>query len=183
MKRGYIRTVAGGITIKQQKVALAAAGLDVDDPFGPVYIDDRDAAIASLQVGDLFVIAEPACLGTTGPDALEAMSEIGRRGASVYDLSSNATIAWHPDAQAPLDFATEVGRASRAAQAKKMRKARAKSGNLGQAAFEWTPQRMKDLRRMEDEGLSREKQAKALGCSRATLQRKVREMASKKGVK
>ena len=171
----------GGISIKAQKASLASAGLDVDDPNGPVYIDDRDAAIASLEAGDELVIAEPACLGTTGPDALEAIAEIGRRAATVLDLASGTTVAWHPDAQAPLDFANAVGRASRMAQAKKMRKARAASGNFGQSPFEWTAQKIKRLRQLESEGASREAQAKALGCSRATLQRKVREMASKKG--
>ncbi|MEO1564175.1 MAG: hypothetical protein AAFR98_12125 [Pseudomonadota bacterium] len=181
MKRGYIRTVPGGISVKAQKAALSTAGLDVDDPYGPVYIDDRDAAIASLEAGDELVIAEPACLGTTGPDALEAIAEIGRRSATVLDLSSGTTVAWHPDAQAPLDFANAVGRASRIAQAKKMRKARAASGNFGQAPFEWTAQKLKKLRQLENEGASREAQAKALGCSRATLQRKIRNMTSMKG--
>jgi len=181
MKRGYIRTVPGGISIKDQKAALSAAGLDVVNPCGPVYVDDRSAAIASLKPGDELVIAEPACLGTTGPDALEAIAEIGKRSAKILDLSSGATVVWHPDAQAPLDFANEVGRASRMAQSKKMRKARAKSGNLGQTPFEWTAQKLKKLRELEKKGVSREEQARALGCSRATLQRKIREMALKKG--
>lgn len=181
MKRGFIRSIAGGITINQQKAALAAAGLNVDDSSGYVYFDDRKAAIASLEPGDELVIAEPACLGTTGPDALEAIADIGKRSAKIRDLSSGRIIAWHPDAQSPLDFATEVGRASRAATIQKMRMARSDSGNLGQAPFEWTAQKIKDLRRLEGEGVSRVKQAQALGCSRATLQRKIRQLNSKQG--
>lgn len=181
MKRGYIRTVAGGPSIKQQKAKLEAAGLDVNDPYGPVYIDDRDAAISSLAPGDELVVAEPACLGTTAADALEALSLIGAKSAKVLDLLSGATIEWHPQAQTPLDFAVEVGRASRVAQAKKMRKARAASGNLGQTPFAWTSAKLKELRQMEEVGATREEQANALGCSRATLQRKIREMTPKKG--
>lgn len=181
MKRGYIRTVAGGPSINQQKAALAAAGIDVDDPYGPVYIDEREAAIASLAPGDELVIAEPSCLGTTAADALVALSQIGARSAKVLDLASGTAIDWHPDAQAPLEFAVEAGRASVAARARKMRKARAASGNLGQAPFEWTKAKISELRRLELDGTTREEQAKALGCSRATLQRKLREMASNKG--
>lgn len=181
MKRGFIRSVAGGPSIKQQKAALAAAGLDVVGPFGPVYIDDRDAAVASLAPGDVLVIAEPSCLGTTAADALEVLSQIGAREAKLLDLSSDTAVYWHPDAQAPLEFAVEAGRASRMAQARKMRKARAASGNLGQVPFEWTRAKIKELRRLELDGATREEQATALGCSRATLQRKIREMTSKKG--
>lgn len=181
MKRGYIRAVAGGITIQQQKAALAAAGLDIEGPHGPVYVDDRDAAIASLQPGDQLVIAEPACLAATAADALEALAEIGKRSATLYDLASGSVVEWHPSAQAPLDFAVRAGRTSRAAQAKKMRRARAASGNLGQAPFAWTKAKLAELRRLERRGATREEQAKALGCSRATLQRKIREMTSSKG--
>lgn len=106
----------------------------MDDPYGPVYIDERDAAIASLAPGDVLVIAEPSCLGTTASDVLETLSQIGARSARVLDLSNDTMVGWHPDAQAPLDFAVEAGHASRVAQARKMRKARAAWNKKGQPA-------------------------------------------------
>ncbi|WP_299551589.1 hypothetical protein [uncultured Tateyamaria sp.] len=182
MKIGYIRTVAGGLTIEQQKGALASAGLDVSDLSRSVFIGDRAAAISSLNARDELVIAEPACLATNAADALQALAEIGSRSASVIDLSSGTAIAWHPDAQAVLDFAVAADRAARSAKAAQMRKGRLASGNLGQAPFDWTPERLAKLRQLEKEGETRKAQAEALGCSRATLQRKLREMVSKESM-
>lgn len=182
MRRGYIRTVVGGLTVGQQASILADAGIDVTRQNGVVFIDDRDAAIASLEPHDELVIANPSCLGATSCDVLGALAAIGVRSATVLVVSDNTRVAWHPDAQAPLEFAVEAGKAARRAKTAEMRRARAASGNLGQARFELTPAKLATLRRLESEGTTREQQAEALGCSRATLQRKIRELTSNNGV-
>lgn len=65
MKRGYIRRVAGGPTIKQQKLALAAAGLDAADRFGPVYIDDLSVASGIINSGTAIDIASGWITGSS----------------------------------------------------------------------------------------------------------------------
>lgn len=168
--------MSAGLSNRAQREALAAAGVDTKGDYASVYVDDRDVAIASLAAGDQLAVAEPGCLGTTSADILDALAAIGRAGASVLNAASGETIAWHPDAQAALDFATAADKANRGAIARKMRKARAAAG--GRPAFEWDATRIQKLRMLDAAGeLSREEIAKELGCSRATVQRKLRELS------
>ena len=164
-----------GLSNRAQREALATAGVDTQGDYAPVYVDERDVAIASLANGDQLAVAEPGCLGTTSTDILKALAAVGRAGASVLDVSSGKTVSWHPGAQAALDFATSADKANREAIARKMRKARAASG--GKPAFEWDAATVKRLQALDAAGeLSREEIARELGCSRSTVQRKLREL-------
>lgn len=177
MLRGFIRTMGAGLSVKDQRAALSAAGLDVESEYGPVYLDDRDAAIASLMEGDQLLVASAACLGHPEHDILAALSAIGALGATVMDLETQTTIPWSPDAQAAVDFSIRGGTATRNAVAAKARRARASSGNLGGIpAVEWDKDKLKKLRDMFDQNTPRQKMADLLGVSRPTLQRKLREL-------
>lgn len=177
MLRGFIRTMGVGLSVKDQRAALSAAGLDMADEYGSVYLDDRDAAIASLMQGDKLVVASAACLGHPEHDILAALSAIGARGATVMDLETQTTIPWNPDAQAAVDFSIRGGTATRNAVAAKARRARTASGNLGGIpAVDWDQTKLKKLREMFDQNTPRQKMADMLGVSRPTLQRKLRDL-------
>lgn len=182
MQIGYMRATGAGMTVKAQKAALSSIGLDVTDKYGPVYLDDRNQAIASLEAGDVLAIASASCLGHPESDVLAALEAVGRRGAVVLDVETGETVKWHPDAQAPLAFAVRAGSTSRKAIAAKARAARAATGNYGQKPFEWDRKTTDQLKSMLKSGeLTRQGIADELGVSRATLQRKLREMTSNKG--
>lgn len=174
MLRGYIRTTKAGPSIERQRGMLLTAGIGES---GPVFIDDRDAAIASLLSGDTLVVATAACLGTTASDVLTALAAIGAAGASVMDAEANERIIWHPDAQRVAEFANRADSQNRQAIAAKMRKARALSGHLGQEPIPWDKEKLSDLMDMLASGiLTRKQMADSLGISRSTLQRKLREL-------
>lgn len=175
--------MGAGLSVKDQRAALSAAGLDVTDEYGPVYLDDRDAAIASLMKDDELVVASASCLGHPEHDILFALAAIGERGATVLDLEAETTIPWNPDTQAAVDFAIRGGTATRNAVAAKARRARAESGNLGGLPpVQWDRKKLSALKQMDQVGeLTRQQMADKLGVSRATLQRKLAELNSKKG--
>ena len=179
MLRGFIRNMGAGMDLAKQRAALAAAGLDVHDEFAPVYLDDRDAAISSLLSGDVLAVATASCLGHPEHDILDALSEIGKRGASVLDLETGDEVKIHPSATMAMEFAIRGGTETRQAVAAKARKARSATGNFGgKQAVDWNGTKLKRLRDMLSEGMAREAMAKEFGISRATLQRKIRELAS-----
>ncbi len=184
MLRGFIRTMGAGISLAKQKAALSSAGLDVADEFGPVYVDDREAAIGSLMEGDVLAVATAACLGHPEHDILAALAEVGKRRATVLDLETGEEVAIHPDAEKAMKFAIRGGTSTRHAVAAKARKARAASGNLGgKQPVDWDRKKLDQIEEMLADGITRQAMADKLGISRATLQRKLREMASKKGAK
>ncbi|OBY26765.1 winged helix-turn-helix transcriptional regulator [Leisingera sp. JC1] len=176
MKRGFIRSFKSGPTLRSQKAALRAAGLDVDDPFGPVHSEDREVAIASLEPGDVLVVASASCLGFSARDVLEALSEIGKRGSSVLDLDTSETVSIHPDAVPALEFAARAESSSRAAALSRARQARRESGNLGQKPFEWSAEKIHTILQMRGEGATNAQISEAVGASIATLNRKIREL-------
>lgn len=169
--------MGAGLSIEDQRAALSAAGLNVAEEDGPVYLDDRDAAIASLTEGDKLVVASAACLGHPEHDILAALSAVGKRGATVMDLETETTIPWNPDTQAAVDFSIRGGTATRNAVAAKARRARAASGNLGGIpAVKWDQAKLKKLRDMFHQNTPRQEMADLLGISRPTLQRKLRDL-------
>lgn len=177
MRKGFIRTMKAGMSIKDQKTAMRTAGLDPDDPNGPVFQDERDEAIASLEQGDELAVASAECLGHPESDVLVALAAIGARGGAVLNLSTSERIVWHPDAQAALEFATRAGSEARKAIAAKARRARAESGSMGGLpAIEWDQAKLDKLKAMFSAGDGRQAMADALGVSRATIQRKLREL-------
>ncbi|WJS87210.1 recombinase family protein [Paracoccus sp. TOH] len=143
MRRGYIRLSKAGPSLKEQQDALASAGIDNFTDFGPVYVDviprgrpaealpNRRHAIISLEPGDELVVASAARLGTSAVDVLEALAEIGRRGASVFDVEQSQLVSWHPDALPVLEFASRAEAQGRKEVAAKMRRARVESGMIG----------------------------------------------------
>lgn len=181
MQFGYMSTKSAAMTMRKQIAEMRKAGFDMDDEFAPVFRDDRDIAIASLDAGDVLVVASAACLGTVASDVLSALEGIGKRGATVHDLSTGQTLAWNEQTQENLEFAMRADHENRKAHMARMRKARAAGGKLGGIpAVEWDAAKMKALHSGLAEGLSRDDLAKRLGISRATLQRKLREMRSNK---
>lgn len=182
MLKGFMRTMGAGTSLAKQKVALASAGLDVADEFGSVYVDDREAAISSLMEGDVLAVTTAACLGHPEHDILAALAEVGKRGATVLDLETNEEVAIHPDAERAMAFAIRGGTSTRHAVAAKARKARAASGNLGgKQPVRWDRKKLNQVEEMLANGMPRQEMADKLGISRATLQRKLREMTSRKG--
>lgn len=178
MRFGFIRTAPAGMTNKAQKAALAAVGLDDFSDTGPVFVDDRDKALAALAPGDVLVVASAACLGTTSSDVLAALAEITRHKASVLEVASGMVVSCPPDALPALDFANRADSENKKAIAAKARRARA-AGRMNQWPG-WDAARIKRLKEMASEGvLSRDEMAKELGTSRATVQRKLREFTSK----
>lgn len=176
-----MRTMGAGMTLAQQKTELSKAGLDPADESGPVYVDDRQAAINSLLDGDVLVVASAACFGHPEHDILAALAEVGKRGAKVLDLQTGEEIAIHPDAEKAMEFAIRGGTTTRRAIAEKARKARVKSGNLGgKQAVDWDREKLDHIKRMIAEGTPRQEMANRLGISRATLQRKLRELNLKR---
>jgi len=183
MLRGFIRTAKTGQTKEQQQDALRSAGITDFDDLGPVYVDDREAAISSLTDGDVLVVSEPSRLGVSAVDVLSALEMIGARGGSVMRADTGETLDWTPKALEVIAFAVEAESVNRSQIAANARKARAASGNLGGLpAVEWTIKKMNELNAMLESGeLTRQQMAERLGVSRATLQRKLAEMRSEKG--
>lgn len=183
MLRGFIRTASTGQTRKQQQDALCKAGIAEFDDLGPVYVNDRDAAIASLIEGDILVVSEPSRLGVSAVDVLSALEQIGDRGAKVMRADTGETLDWTRKAQKVISFAVEAESVNRKQIAANARKARAASGHLGGIpAVEWSREKVRELKTMLESGeYTRQQMAERLGISRATLQRKIADMRSKKG--
>lgn len=166
-----------GPSIERQKAAMLSVGLNPDDALGQVYLDDRNAAIASLAPGDELVVASAECLGHPESDVLEALADIGARSAAVFDVEAAQRVEWHPSAQMALLFAVRAGSEARKAIAARARRSRVASGNLGGVpAIEWDREAIGKLRAMFEAGEARQRMADALGVSRATVQRKLREL-------
>lgn len=183
MLRGFIRIAKTGQSRKCQRAALEAVGLTDFDDQGPVYENDREAAINSLLEGDVLVISEPSRLGVSAVDVMAALEAVGARGASVMRADTGETITWSPDAQRVISFAVEAESVNRKDIAANARKARAASGNLGGLPpVLWDRKKLTALEEMDRAGeLTRQQMADKLGVSRATLQRKLAELNSKKG--
>jgi DNA invertase Pin-like site-specific DNA recombinase len=183
MLRVYIRTSKTGQTQRQQQAALVKVGITEFGDFDPVYVNDRDTAIASLHEGDVLVVSEPSRLGVSAVDVMGALQAIGERGATVMRADTGKTLEWSPDAQKVIAFAVEAESTNRKEIAARARKVRAEKGITGGIpSVEWTPAKVSKLKAMDKAGeLTRQQMADELGISRATLQRKLAELNSNKG--
>lgn len=183
MLRGLIRTSKTGQTLKQQQAALGKVGITEFGDFDPVYVDDRDAAIASLNNGDVLVVSEPSRLGVSAADVMGALQAVGERGGAVMRADTGKTLEWSPDAQKVIAFAVEAESQNRKEIAARARKVRAEKGITGGIpSIDWTASKLAKLKQMDKAGdLTRQQMADELGISRATLQRKLAELNSKKG--
>lgn len=179
---GFISSKASATTVKEQKVAMREAGFDVDNPHERVFLDDRDTAIVALEAGDELVVATAACLGTVASDVLGVMRDVSAREASVRVLDENTLLTFGADAQAALNVAMKADNANRKARLAIMRKAGREQGKTGgKAPIPWGKEQIEKVEVLEAQGKTREEIAKALGMSRPTLMRRLRELNSKKG--
>lgn len=117
MRRGYIRIRKHGPDEATQRQSLIAAGVDVSDRLGCVYVDgktepdpadplpQRTWAIRHLRSDDELVVHDPGTLGRSADDIIGVIAAIGRRGASVVVASTDQTYHWHPDAADIAAFA------------------------------------------------------------------------------
>lgn len=183
MLRGFIRTSKTGQTRKQQEAALSKVGITEFGEVDPVYVDDRDAAIASLHENDVLVVSEPSRLGVSAADVMAALQAVGARGATVMRADTCETLSWSPDAQKVISFAVEAESKNRKEIAAHARKIRAEKGITGGIpTVDWNAAKVANLKAMDKAGdLTRQQMADQLGISRATLQRKLAELNSNKG--
>lgn len=120
--RGYIRERPKGPSVEDQRKALAKAGVPLDGTHPPIYIDligkrtrknldnplpARAAAIGSLRPGNKLVIYDPATLGTTEGDILDALAATGQQEATVVTCDPPGEFKWHPDVSEALGFAVD----------------------------------------------------------------------------
>jgi hypothetical protein len=136
--------------VDEQRASLAAAGIDVDAPHPPVYVDLlkpgkklksgvdpltlRAAAIKSLrrQDTDELVVHDAATLGLDLEDITLAMSAIGKRGGKLIVWTPEPReFTWHPDAAEVMALAVEGAQMMRS---EKHRRAGEKNPLLGAPA-------------------------------------------------
>lgn len=176
---GYISTKSAATSINQQKEAMRAAGFKLDDPLERIFCDDRTFAIAALDEGDELVVATAACLGTVASDVLGVIRDVAARGASVRILDGETVLSFGPEAQAALDAAMNADRDNRKARVAAMRKAGRVLGKTGgKTPVEWGAKQIAEVKRLEALGKNRDEIAEALGMSRATLMRRLRETSN-----
>ncbi|MBY6135024.1 hypothetical protein KUV61_04240 [Nocardioides marinus] len=167
--RGFMRTMGAGLSVKDQRAAFSAAGLDVADEYRLVYMDDRDAATASLTEGEKPVVASAACLGHPEHNILAALSAIGVRAVTVMDLETGTSLPWNPETQAAMDFSIRCGKGTRNVVAAKARRARTASGNLGGIpAVEWDQAKLQKLWGVFFQNTPRQEMADTQGIWRPT---------------
>jgi DNA invertase Pin-like site-specific DNA recombinase len=192
MRRGYIRLSKAGPSLEDQKKALASAGIDDFGEYGPVYVDElpkrrsgpvlpqRADAIRSLEAGDELVVASAARLGASAGDVLDAMQEIAKRQAAVYDVETGQRIEWHPYAIAVIEFARRAESESRKEIAAKMRQRREASGKIGGAPEKLAGAALKEAKRLwADTTLSSAQVAAEVGVNVRTLYRRLGDRGGK----
>lgn len=173
-----------GLSLKDQKAALTAAGVDDFSEFGPVYIDhvsakgaddrpQRAFMISALLPGDQVVVACASCLGSTAVEVMGILDEIGSRGAVVFDYEQQKLLSFSPEALDAIQFARRAESQYRTALAKKMRRARVQSGNLGGAPSKLTDEQRKEIEELwyYDHSKSGKEIADMFGITQRTLHR------------
>lgn len=155
MKFGYIRLSRAGPSLDAQIVALRRAGIPpagirVDDHTGgpPYPFEERALLIYSLKPGDELAVAAASRLGVGLDDVLGVLSEVARRGASVFEADKGRRLAWHPDAAEVVDFAREASKVTRLEVVAKMQRRRQQSDRLGGPRQKLDPERMERARRL-----------------------------------
>jgi DNA invertase Pin-like site-specific DNA recombinase len=177
LKIGFIRTSTTGPSAECQRTALLRNGVTEEH----IVVDDRKAAVSKLSDGDLLVVMAPECFGYPEHDILAGLADVGRRGAVLYDLQSNKRIEWSPAVDPIYAYALQGGSQGRKNIMEHARTERTKTGSFGGIPpISWTDKMIADLRRMADAKVPRQEIADHLGVSRATVQRKLREIRDKK---
>lgn len=193
MKRGYIRLSKAGPTLDAQKVALEKAGIEDFSEYGPVYVDEipkrrnaptlprRHEAIRSLEAGDILVVSSASRLGTSAGDVLDAMQAISGRRAALYEVETEQTIVWHPDATKVIEFARRAEGENRKEIAAKMRQSREATGKIGGAPEKLSGAALIDAKRLWAETtLSSAQVAEKIGVNVRTLYRRLGDRGGKK---
>ena len=110
MDRGYIRETRNGPTVKEQLEKLRAAGIAVDEPYAPVYIDllpkqrkhrvtgddklpERAKAITDLREGSRLIVSSLDRLGASAIDIKKAFNRVDAKNCSVFDASAGMEYA------------------------------------------------------------------------------------------
>lgn len=130
-KRGYIRVWKDGPTEQEQRDAMRPVGVEVDDPYGAVYVDapspremkkgalaltSRAQCIRDMrerpegEEPDELVIVAPWVLAVSPSDMFGVAAKIAERGAVIRDLSSGQVIRWTPDMAGLAAMAEQVAR-------------------------------------------------------------------------
>lgn len=130
-KRGYIRVWKGGPTEGEQRTLLAAAGVEVDGPHAPIYVDApsprkmqagaaalewRESCIKAMRersVGDEpdeLVVCAPWVLAVSASDLFSVAAKLAEKGAVIHDLNSGQRMRWTPEMAGLAAMAESVSR-------------------------------------------------------------------------
>ena len=130
-KRGYIRVWKDGPTEQEQRDALRLVGVEVDDPYGPVYVDapslremkkgalaltSRAECIRSMrerpegEAPDELVIGAPWILAVSPSDLFGIAAKLAEKGAVIRDLSSGQVMRWTPEMAGLAAMAEQIAR-------------------------------------------------------------------------
>lgn len=130
-KRGYIRVWKGGPTEDEQRTLLAAAGVEVDGSFAPIYVDapsprKMQAGAAALEKRedciramrerpadedpDELVVCAPWVLAVSASDLFSVAAKLAEKGAIIYDLNSGQRMHWTPEMAGLAGMAESVSR-------------------------------------------------------------------------
>lgn len=187
MDLSYIRETAGLPSRKEQEAALRSVGIEDFGDEAPVWIDramkrrpqplkdawpDLTEALRALREGDRLVIACAAVLGGSTGAVLPVLQEIGRRGATLYDVEAGKQIAWHPDAFEVLAFAERAESQTRKLVLKKAREGKIAAGAVGGAPIKLKGKALEAAReRWMDLAQTAKEASDATGVSESTMRR------------
>ena len=151
-KRGYIRVWKGGPSADEQRDALRAAGVEVDDPHGPVYIDapsprqmqrgavvltDRAKCIGAMRERpdgedpDELIVYAPWVLAISPGDLFGIAAKLAEKGAVIHDLMTGRKMKWITEMAGLSDMAAMIARFQHMRKTEKARIALAASGAKG----------------------------------------------------
>lgn len=154
---GYMLIRKAGPTEEEQRASLRSAGVPVDKPYPPLYVDrwsprrrqngkddplpDRTLMIEKIHQGDVVVIHSAACFAITAADARQAMIRvITKRAAGIRIVSTKTFLKTRPEVAEWFLVADSVTLEAKRAVAAKAREGAKESGNPGAAVRRITPE-------------------------------------------
>lgn len=182
---GYIRLSKVGPSLEEQEEALESVGVSEGSQAGSVFIEDvsegsaqarsvRDDLIQTLGKGDELVIMSAARLGASLSDVLDALIEVGGRGAAVYDVSLGRRVTWHPEALELATYARSAEAEHRQELVARLQTARRASGKKGGKPAKLQGEALDEAKRLwADASLSGAQVAARVGVSVRTLYRRL----------
>lgn len=207
MDRGYIRETRNGPTVKEQQEKLRAAGIAVDEPYAPVYIDllpkqrrhratgddklpERAKAISDLREGARLVVASFDRLGASAIDIKKAFNRIDAKNCTVFDVSAGMEYARstpHHVVDDAAAAAETVLRRENITKARKVLKKRVEEGTItlkgGNEGWQPDPTTDAAARKnwLEDLHLTQKMLEQKYGVGRSTLRRRYGERGAPRG--